>query len=245
MRAALGGDPRRPLGGRGRERLRRRRRRRGVPRAASRSPSAATALEVDFSGTSRQARTCINATALDVKTTVGVALKYLFDPRGAFTSGLYRNIDIVLPGGHGDQRAAARRRGVRLLRAEPGDALRAAARVRRRRSARRRSAGDRGGTDIHNAFGVRPDGTPWVSAAQCGGEIGPFGANAPRRRRHADALLPGQRDRDSRSRRSRPTCPSSMLRHETVAGQRRRRAATAAARRWCATRCGSRPPSTT
>ena len=37
--------------------------------------------EVDFSGTSRQARTCINATALDAKTTVGVAFKYLFDPR--------------------------------------------------------------------------------------------------------------------------------------------------------------------
>ena len=89
-------------------------------------------LEVDFSGTSRQARTCINATALDVKTTVGVAVKYLLDPRGAFTSGLYRNIDIVLPEGTVDQRAAARRRGVRLLRAEPGDALRAAARVRRR-----------------------------------------------------------------------------------------------------------------
>src|SRR5262249_60984126 len=43
-------------------------------------------------------------------------------------------------------------------------------------------AGDRGGTDIHNAHGVLPDGTPWVSAAQCGGEIGPFGAN-----RHGDA----------------------------------------------------------
>ena len=42
-------------------------------------------------------------------------------------------------------------------------------------------AGDRGGTDIHNAFGLRPDGTPWVSAAQCGGEVGPFGAT-----RHGD-----------------------------------------------------------
>ena len=38
--------------------------------------------EVDFSGTSRQARTCMNCTALDVKTTVGLAFKYLFDPRG-------------------------------------------------------------------------------------------------------------------------------------------------------------------
>ena len=43
--------------------------------------------EVDFSGSSRQARTCINCTALDAKTTVGVAFKYLFDPRGAVHLG--------------------------------------------------------------------------------------------------------------------------------------------------------------
>ena len=42
--------------------------------------------------------------------------------------------------------------------------------------------GDRGGADIHNANGVFPDGTPWLSAAQVGGEVGPFGANA-----HGDA----------------------------------------------------------
>ena len=58
-----------------------------------------TNLEVDFSGTSRQARTCINATALDVKTTVGIAMKYLFDQAGTFTSALLRNVDIVLPEG--------------------------------------------------------------------------------------------------------------------------------------------------
>jgi N-methylhydantoinase B len=43
-------------------------------------------------------------------------------------------------------------------------------------------AGDRGGADIHNANGVLPDGTPWLSAAQVGGEVGPFGGN-----RHGDA----------------------------------------------------------
>jgi N-methylhydantoinase B len=43
-------------------------------------------------------------------------------------------------------------------------------------------AGDRGSADIHNANGVLPDGTPWISAAQVGGEIGPYGAN-----RHGDA----------------------------------------------------------
>jgi N-methylhydantoinase B len=43
-------------------------------------------------------------------------------------------------------------------------------------------AGDRGGADIHNANGALPDGTPWISAAQVGGEVGPFGGN-----RHGDA----------------------------------------------------------
>jgi N-methylhydantoinase B len=43
-------------------------------------------------------------------------------------------------------------------------------------------AGDRGSADLHSANGVLPDGTPWISAAQVGGEIGPFGAN-----RHGDA----------------------------------------------------------
>jgi hypothetical protein len=66
-------------------------------------------------------------------------------------------------------------------------------------------AGDRGGTDIHNAFGLRPDGTPWVSAAQCGGEVGPFGAT-----RHGDGatqMFSPTRPTGSprRSRRSRPT----------------------------------------
>jgi N-methylhydantoinase B len=138
-------------------------------------------MEVDFSGTSRQARTCINATVLDAKTTVGVALKYLFDPHGAFTSGLLRNVDLVIPEGtvvsalppDGAVFAYYEQNQVMisaLLRALAGAVGPAA------------MAGDRGGTDIHNAHGVLPNGTPWVSAAQCGGEIGPFGAN-----RHGDA----------------------------------------------------------
>ncbi len=43
-------------------------------------------------------------------------------------------------------------------------------------------AGDRGSPDIHNANGILPNGAPWISVAQCGGEIGPYGAN-----RHGDA----------------------------------------------------------
>ena len=200
-------------------------------------------LEVDFSGTSRQARTCINATALDVKTTVGVAVKYLLDPRGAFTSGLYRNIDIVLPEGtvvsalppDGAVFAYYEQSQVMLsalLRAFAGCAGEGAI------------GGDRGGTDIHNAFGLRPDGTPWVSAAQCGGEVGPFGAT-----RHGDGETQmfsyqangrGDRGRGDRGRRARSSCCATS-RCPTARAQ----GATAAARRWCATRSGPRPPSTT
>ncbi len=131
-------------------------------------------LEVDFSGTSRQARSCINATALDVKTTVGVALKYLLDPRGAFTSGLYRNVDIVLP--EGTVISALPPDGAVFAYYEQSQVMISALlRALAGCAGPRAIAGDRGGTDIHNAFGARPDGTPWVSAAQCGGEVGPFG----------------------------------------------------------------------
>jgi len=37
-------------------------------------------------------------------------------------------------------------------------------------------AGNYGCLNIHNANGVHPDGTPWVTMAQCGGEHGPWGA---------------------------------------------------------------------
>ena len=89
-------------------------------------------MEVDFSGTSRQARTCINATVLDAKTTVGVAFKYLFDPAGRVHVRAAAQRRPRDAGGHGRERAAARRGRVRLLRAEPGDDLGSAARARRR-----------------------------------------------------------------------------------------------------------------
>jgi N-methylhydantoinase B len=138
-------------------------------------------LEVDFSGTSRQARTCINATALDVKTAVGIALKYLLDPRGPFTSGLMRPVDIVLP--EGTIVSALPPDGAVFLYYEQSLVLMSALlRALAGALGPDAMAGDRGGTGIHNAFGTRADGSPWVSVAQCGGEIGPFGAN-----RHGDA----------------------------------------------------------
>jgi N-methylhydantoinase B len=137
--------------------------------------------EVDFSGTSRQARTCMNCTALDVKTTVGLAFKYLFDPRGPVTSAATRCIDLVIPEGtcvnalppdgavfaYWEQSQTIISGVLRALAQAVGPGA---------------MAGDRGSADIHNANGVLPDGTPWVSVAQCGGEVGPYGAN-----RHGDA----------------------------------------------------------
>ncbi|OZM81638.1 methylhydantoinase [Pseudonocardia sp. MH-G8] len=133
-------------------------------------------VEVDLSGTSRQARSSINATALDVKTTVGIALKYLFDPRGRFCSGSYRDVDIVIP----DQTivSALPPDGVVFMYFEQNQALLSALlRALSRAVGEAAIAGDRGSTDLHTAFGVDADGRAWVSAMQCGGEIGPLGAN--------------------------------------------------------------------
>jgi N-methylhydantoinase B len=137
--------------------------------------------EVDFSGTSRQARTCINATVLDAKTTVGVAFKYLFDPRGRFTSGTTRCIDIVIP--EGTVVSALPPNGAVFAYWEQSQVMISALlRALAQAVGPAAMAGDRGCADIHNANGVWPDGRPWVAAAQCGGEVGPFGAN-----QHGDA----------------------------------------------------------
>lgn len=55
--------------------------------------------EVDFSGTSEQARTSINSCWPDTKTAVSLALKSLLDPASPYTSAFVRDIDIVVPGG--------------------------------------------------------------------------------------------------------------------------------------------------
>ena len=138
-------------------------------------------MEVDFSGSSRQARTSVNATPLDAKTTVGVALQYLFNPHGAFTSGTLRCVDLVIP--DGTIISALPPDGPVFLYYEQSQVMiNAMLRALAQAVGPAAMAGDRGCTDIHNASGVHPDGTPWVSAAQCGGEVGPLGANA-----HGDA----------------------------------------------------------
>ena len=138
-------------------------------------------IEVDFSGTHRQARTSINATVWEVKTAIGVALKYAFDPRGRFNSGLFRNIDLVIP--EGTVVSALPPDGAVFLYFEQSQVILATVLMALEQALGERAiAGDRAGTNLHTAFGAWPDGRPWGSAMQCGGEIGPFGAN-----RHGDA----------------------------------------------------------
>jgi N-methylhydantoinase B len=137
--------------------------------------------EIDFSGTSRQARTCLNASVFDVKSSVGIGLKFLLDPHGPFTSGTTRCVDLVVP--EGTVISALPPDGAIFAYWEQSQVvLSALLRALAQALGPGAMAGDRGSPDIHNANGVLPNGTPWISAAQCGGEIGPFGAN-----RHGDA----------------------------------------------------------
>ena len=200
--------------------------------------------EVDFSGTSRQARTCINATPLDAKTTVGIAFKYLFDPEGWFTSGAMRAVDLVIP--EGTVVSALPPDGAVFAYWEQSQVmlsavLRALAQGVGRGGDRRRPRQRR---HPQRERRCGRTGSPWISAAQVGGEIGAYGGN-----RHGDAdsqMLSYQANGIGVAVESvESEVPVVVLRHETGARHRRRRATTAAARRCCATRSGSRRPSTT
>jgi N-methylhydantoinase B len=137
--------------------------------------------EIDFSGTSRQARTCINAGWTDAKTAVGVALKFLIDPKSAFTSGAFRNVDVLLP--PGTLVSAMPSDGAIMLYWESSQpVVHAVFRALAGVLGADAIGGDIGSGSMHNANGVLPDGTPWVSALQAGGEHGPWGAT-----RHGDA----------------------------------------------------------
>lgn len=135
-----------------------------------------TKVEADFSGSSRQARTSINAGSLDAKSAIGVGLKMLLAPGSEFTSGTFRDIDLVIPPGT-------------ITSALPPDGaifcyweieaviftvlLRALEPVLGANAI----GGDFGSTNVHNANGVGPDGTPWFCSAMAGGENGPWGAS--------------------------------------------------------------------
>jgi N-methylhydantoinase B len=132
-------------------------------------------IEVDLSGSSRQARSCINCGWLDVKTSVATCLKFLLEPHEPFTSGAFRHVDIVLP--EGSVASALPPDGAIMLYWEAASAvfiaiLRALADALGPRAV----AGDFASAMTHNANGARPDGSVWSSSATCGGELGPWGA---------------------------------------------------------------------
>ena len=131
-------------------------------------------LEVDLSGTARQARGAINGTYLDAKTTVGIALKYLLDPGGPFTSGCYRPIDILIP--DGAILSALPPEGVVFAYGESTNALLIAIFAALAVPLGTRAVGgDISAPNLHSAVGRRPDGSPWVSIV-AGGQHGPWGA---------------------------------------------------------------------
>lgn len=137
-------------------------------------------LEIDFSGTSPQARTCINAAALDAKCAVVMALKFLVDPTEPYTSGAFRTIDLVIP--PGTVVSALPPDGAVFMYWESTQAIiRGIFRALEKALGERAVGGDYGSLSIHNANGVL-GGIPWVGTAQCGGEHGPWGAT-----RHGDA----------------------------------------------------------
>jgi len=129
--------------------------------------------EIDFSDTSAQARTSINAAWPDVKTAVGVALTYLLSPNSAFTSAVMRDIDIVVPSGT-------------VLSAEPPaavflywEAMLCAVsclfRIFNTLLGEDAVAGDCGGSTLHLANGFRGDGSPWMDFASASGDKGGWG----------------------------------------------------------------------
>jgi N-methylhydantoinase B len=133
-------------------------------------------IEADLSGTSRQARTCINASAFDAKTVIGVALTMLLDPQAPFTSGTWRDIDVVAP--PGSMLNALPPDGAIMMYWEvTGPLIAAVLSALNPVLGEDGIGGDYCSENTHNAFGVTPDGVPWASIAECGGERGPWGAS--------------------------------------------------------------------
>jgi N-methylhydantoinase B len=131
--------------------------------------------EIDLSGTHRQARTSINAGAIDAKCAVMVAMKYLLDPKSPITSAIMRPFDILVPAGS-------------VLRALPPDGaiclyfessegvLTATFEALAPALGEDAIAGCYGCLTMHSSNGVFPDGRPWLTVGQVGGEHGPLGA---------------------------------------------------------------------
>lgn len=130
-------------------------------------------VEVDLSGTSMQARSSINCTALDVKTSVGVALKMLIEQGTPFSSGTFRNIDILIP--EGTFVSATPPDGAVFIYFESSSpVIMAIYRALAKALGPDAIGGDSGSMMLHSGVGRRADGSLWVTAAQVGGEHGPW-----------------------------------------------------------------------
>lgn len=132
-------------------------------------------IEADLSGTSAQARSSINCGILDAKTSLGVALTILLDPEAPFTSGTWRDIDLVAPAG--TLLTSLPPEGAIMMFWESSGALVSAIFAALNPVLGENAvAGDYGSTNTHNAYGLNRDGAPWANVCQCGGEHGPWGA---------------------------------------------------------------------
>ncbi len=133
-------------------------------------------VEVDLSGSSRQARTCINAGPLDAKTAVAACFKLLLDRHTPFSSGAYRPIDIVVP--PGTVMSALPPSGAIMIYWEVTTALlNAMLRELGAVLGEQAFGGDYGVVCVHNSHGAYPDGRPWQNIGIVGGEHGPWGAD--------------------------------------------------------------------
>ncbi|MEJ2870456.1 hydantoinase B/oxoprolinase family protein [Actinomycetospora sp. OC33-EN08] len=133
-------------------------------------------IEADLSGSSAQARTCINCGVTDAKTALGVALTMLLDPEIPFTSGTWRHVDLIAP--PGTLVTAVPPEGAPMMFWEASGTLIAAVFTALNPVLGENAVGgDYGSTNTHNASGLRDDGSFWTSATQCGGEHGPWGAS--------------------------------------------------------------------
>jgi N-methylhydantoinase B len=131
--------------------------------------------EIDFSGTHRQARTSINASYLDAKDALMVAMKYCLDPKSPLTSAAMRPFDMVLPAG--TILSALPPEGAICLYFESSECvLSATMRALAEALGENAIAGCYGPPASHSCNGVFPDGHPWITAFQIGGEHGPLGA---------------------------------------------------------------------
>jgi N-methylhydantoinase B len=131
--------------------------------------------EIDFSGTYREARSSINASYVDTKNALTVAMKYCLDPKSPLTSAASRPFDIVLPAG--TILSALPPEGATSLYFESSEAvLDGTLRALAAPMGENAIAGCFGPPMMHTSFGIFPDGKPWINMLEVGGEHGPLGA---------------------------------------------------------------------